>query len=47
MAVLAGRRKPGGDMVRVPRLFVVGPVAAVAIAGRAFINTILVAGAAI
>jgi len=47
MAQFAGRRKPGGDMIGVPCLFVVGPVTTVTIAGRAFINVVLVAGAAV
>src|SRR5512143_2662307 len=46
MTRLAGRRESGGDVIGVPGALIVGPVAAVAVAGRAGVDVVLVAGAA-
>src|SRR5512139_3962218 len=46
MTRLARRRESGGDVIGVPGALIVGPVAAVAVAGRAGVDVVFMAGAA-
>src|SRR5512139_3570843 len=46
VAGVAGRREPGGDVIGVPGALIIGPVTAVAIAGRAGVDIVFMAGAA-